>query len=71
MNSPFKNKCINNNYRYIDWSAGGGHPKVLNTDDLPKIMASKMFFARKLDLEQGVELFDKIDQLDLKYVESN
>lgn len=36
--------------RYIDWSAGGNHPKLLRRDDVPAILASGAWFARKLDM---------------------
>ncbi len=36
--------------RYIDWNAGGNHPKMLRREDVPAILASGAWFARKLDL---------------------
>ena len=41
--------------RYIDWSAGGNHPKLLRREDVPAIAASGAWFARKLDM--GVDDF--------------
>jgi hypothetical protein len=37
----------NDNKRYMDWTEGGWHPKWLTVSDLPKIIASGAFFARK------------------------
>jgi hypothetical protein len=39
--------------RYIDWSAGGMHPKTLTLDDLPALEASTAHFARKID--EGID----------------
>ncbi len=35
--------------RYIDWSAGQAHPKLLTRDDLEAIVESGAWFARKFD----------------------
>lgn len=67
MNSEYREKSINNNFRYIDWSAGGAHPKFLVSDDLPQIINSQMLFARKFDINIDEEILDKIDVLELKY----
>jgi hypothetical protein len=55
-------KLNNNNWRYIDWSLGGPHPKTLNSEDLPKLLASTAHFARKLDLDQNPALYDQLDK---------
>ncbi|SRR6266568_514046 len=36
-----------NNFRFIDWSLEGPHPKLLELEDLPTILASPAHFARK------------------------
>ncbi|MNK02957.1 Core-2/I-Branching enzyme [compost metagenome] len=61
MNSPYRDKIINNNYRYIDWSLGGASPKLLDEHDFEQIKASDMLFARKLNIEKSAKLFDLID----------
>lgn len=61
MNSEYKDKIINNNFRYIDWSAGGPNPRMLDESDFDKIKASNMLFARKLDIAKSGKLFDLID----------
>ena len=33
--------------RYADWTKGGPHPKLLEASDVPKILASGAYFARK------------------------
>jgi hypothetical protein len=37
--------------RYIDWSAGSNHPKLLTRKDREKIVASEAWFARKFDMQ--------------------
>jgi hypothetical protein len=49
--------------RYIDWAGGSyTHPKTLGAEDAPAVLASDAHWARKLDLEKDVRLFDVIDQ---------
>jgi hypothetical protein len=66
MNSAYKDKVVNNNYRYIDWSGGGANPKVLGISDAEAIASSKMLFARKFDLLKSPEILDFIDAKLLK-----
>jgi hypothetical protein len=51
------------NNRYVDWTAGGHHPRILSVDDIPRIMESGKHFARKFDLSLGAEVFDRIDAM--------
>jgi hypothetical protein len=62
MNSEFKHKVVNNNLRYIDWSEGNAHPKLLSITDFDQICNSKMMFARKFDEEVDIKILDKIDR---------
>ena len=62
MNSPLKETIINDNYRYIDWSAGGSNPKVLTLDDAEALERSPKFFARKFDPVHSGEVLDFIDR---------
>lgn len=52
----------NYNFRYIDWSLGGSHPKILTLDDFDKIASTPAHFARKFDLELSTPLMEKIDK---------
>lgn len=63
MNSPFKSRIINENYRYIDWSAGGTNPKVLTMQDAANLAHSSKIFARKFDSEYGDGILNYIDHL--------
>lgn len=62
MNSPYQEKVINNNYRYIDWSLGGANPKILDDGDFAMIKNSNMMFARKTDGTKSKKLLDLIDR---------
>ncbi|OON67587.1 beta-1,6-N-acetylglucosaminyltransferase [Hymenobacter sp. CRA2] len=61
LNSPLRAGIINDNYRYIDWSAGGARPKVLTTVDFEQLARSPKLFARKFDAEQDAAVLDRID----------
>lgn len=67
MNSSFKDRVVNNNFRYIDWSAGGARPKTLTQADAESLLRSGMLFARKFDIEVDAGILDMVDQ----YVDSN
>lgn len=62
LNSPYKDRIVNDNYRYIDWSLGGANPKILTTDDYEPIKDSGKLFARKLDYKKSAGLMDLIDE---------
>lgn len=61
MASPYRQKIVNNNFRYIDWSLGGANPKILTEDDFDAIKNSKMLFARKVSQMKSSKLLDLID----------
>ncbi|MEH2181704.1 beta-1,6-N-acetylglucosaminyltransferase [Nostoc sp.] len=61
-NSPhlkLKNDCR----RYVDWSTGGPHPKILLTEDLPNLLASSAHFARKFDIDIDSNILDELDRI--------
>ena len=62
MNSSYKDRIVNNNHRYIDWSAGGASPKTLTLSDARQLADSNMLFARKFDLIRHPEIIDFIDK---------
>jgi hypothetical protein len=62
MNSPHRNKVINNNLRYIDWSQGGANPKLLRAQDFASLQHSGCFFARKFDIHQDSRILDMLDE---------
>ncbi|WP_345954728.1 beta-1,6-N-acetylglucosaminyltransferase [Mucilaginibacter sp. PAMB04168] len=61
-NSPFYERLVNNNLRYIDWSAGGASPKTLTIADQSKLLASNNLYARKFDLDKHGDIMQLIDQ---------
>jgi hypothetical protein len=63
LNSPFKNDIVNDDCRYIDWSAGGGHPKNLGMEDYESLKQSDDLFGRKFAPEGKGEIFDLLDKL--------
>jgi len=61
MNSHFKEAVTNNHCRYIDWSAGGPHPKTLSKEDFENLMQTEHLFARKFKSSHDKEILDLID----------
>ncbi|MCF2444147.1 beta-1,6-N-acetylglucosaminyltransferase [Dyadobacter sp. CY345] len=60
-NSEFKDRLVNNNLRYIDWSAGKASPEILTEADLPTLKASNALFARKFSMSKHPEIMDLLD----------
>jgi Core-2/I-Branching enzyme len=54
-------KVSQNNWRYIDWSGKGWHPKTLLLEDISEIHASSAHFARKFDIDEDVRILDELD----------
>lgn len=46
---------------YIDWSQGGDHPRTLDEGDLPKMLDSGAWFARKVDSSISASLLDRLE----------
>ena len=61
-NSHLKDTMVNNNLRYIDWSAGGAHPKILTVADTEALINSGKFFARKFEEKKDSAILDHIDR---------
>ena len=61
-NSNYRAQMVNNNLRYIDWSAGKARPKVLDITDAEKLKQSGKFFARKFDEKVDSKILDWIDE---------
>lgn len=59
-NAP-KLRCIDNNFRYIDWSEGLSSPKSINSEDIYKIQGTGAHFARKFDSVNSLEAMKLID----------
>lgn len=62
MNSPFKNKVVNNNLRLIKWK--GDAVKKLNQTDLWEILISNSLFARKFDSLFSKRLLEAVSEFE-------
>lgn len=62
-NSNYKDKIVNKNYRYVDWSEGNASPKTLGMVDLDSIITSDNFFARKFDMNFDSQILDHLDTI--------
>lgn len=63
MNSKYRSRVENNNYRYIDWSEKKANPKILLADDFHKLKNSTMLFGRKFDISKDEEILNKLDTI--------
>jgi hypothetical protein len=62
MNSPLKEKIINNDLLYTDWSSNGASPDILCKRHFQELTQSSCLFARKFDETQDSEILDLIDK---------
>ncbi len=53
----------NDRRRYIDWSDGGTHPKILLMEDLSNLLTSSAHFARKFDIDIDSNILDELDKI--------
>jgi hypothetical protein len=51
-NHPEATNLSRKKRRYIDWSEERAHPKILTEKDIPKVLDSDSFLARKLDIRE-------------------
>jgi len=64
LNSPFKDKVLNDNLRYIDWgNVNAYNPRILDKTDFEKIRKSEKLFARKFDATIDSDIMDMIDEM--------
>jgi len=62
MNSPYRDVVFNNNFRYIDWSGGGSHPKLLKTEDYENIIATDNILGRKFNMDIDENILNLLDK---------
>lgn len=63
LNSKFKDSCVNNSLREIDWEGGDGtHPIIFTSSHFDKLAKSQKLYARKFDLQVDSHIFDRIDR---------
>jgi hypothetical protein len=53
VNSELRNRILNDDLRYMRWTADGAGPEVLRVDDFDGLRDTDSLFARKFD--QGVD----------------
>ncbi|BDI14878.1 glycosyl transferase [Nostoc cf. commune SO-36] len=64
LNSPFKDKVVNDHMRYLDWAdVNAYHPRMLEKQDFEKIRQSEKLFARKFDASKNSDILDMIDKM--------
>jgi len=61
-NSPYQKDMINNNLRFIDWSAGGVSPKTFVAEDVQSLITSDKLYARKFGTLSNDPALDVLDQ---------
>ena len=49
LNSPFRDRIMNDCLRYVDWDTGPEYPRILRGPDVQPALASGKLFARKFD----------------------
>jgi|SRR5919199_619496 hypothetical protein len=63
LNSPFKDRVVNNNLFFIDFeNPNPTRPRVFEKCDFERLVNSPKLFARKFDATRDVEIFDLLDQ---------
>jgi hypothetical protein len=57
MNSPFSERVLGKNFRYVQWpERGARNPEVLREDDFARIVQSGAHFCRKIDSQASATL---------------
>ena len=62
MNSPYRERVVNDDLRYVVWSVGQSNPKTFEENDFSDIVSSNKLFARKFDMSQNSKILDLIDK---------
>lgn len=62
MNSPLRNKLLNDNLRFIE-QEGNGRPTVFTIDDAERLTQSGKLFARKFDNDVDTRILDHLDSI--------
>jgi len=62
LNSRFGADVVNNGMTYVAWEHGAPSPKILTRDDLPAIVESGCWFARKFDIDRHPSVMDDLDR---------
>ncbi|MDD3014490.1 MAG: beta-1,6-N-acetylglucosaminyltransferase [Candidatus Gastranaerophilales bacterium] len=60
MNSDFCSTVINDYKRIVSWQKGSIKPRILKIDDLEYLLNNENFFARKFDINEDIEIINKL-----------
>lgn len=63
MNSPFRDKVINDNLRYIKWNENDNSPITFEIHHFDKLAETQKLFARKFDRKIDMEVINKVEEL--------
>ncbi|NTU53788.1 MAG: beta-1,6-N-acetylglucosaminyltransferase [Chlorobiaceae bacterium] len=64
MNSPFKEKIVNDDRRFIVWEfRDGSNPANLDQRDVEQVLASPAYFMRKISYPESASLVDAVDHM--------
>lgn len=61
MNSPFSEKTVNNNLKYIDWHTGPAVPRVFSSEDWSALSQSDRLWARKFLDDGSSDILDRLE----------
>ncbi len=62
MNSPYRDRVVNDHYRYIVWPPRAASPRLLVTGDFDDMMASDALFGRKFDINKDENILNLLDK---------
>ena len=63
LNSPLKNKIINDHLRYIKFIKNAARPITLTTSDADTLKNTNKFFARKFSISEDSKILDYLDTI--------
>jgi len=61
MNSPFKERTVNNNLKYIVWPGGGAHPLTFTLNEWDMLMQCDRLWARKFVDQGNSPILDRLE----------
>ena len=62
VNSELRNRIVNDDLRYMRWTATGSGPEVLRVDDFDRLRDTESLFARKFDQDVDGRVLDLIEE---------
>jgi hypothetical protein len=66
LNSALRDRVVDDDLRYVDWSRPSAGQKTLGIEDIDALEASPKLFARKFDSERDARVLDLVDERLLK-----